>query len=78
MKTAVSVPEEVFRRAETLARRLKLSRSELYSRALREYVARNAPDAVTDALNRVCADLGHGADAFVSRAARRVIEASEW
>ena len=44
MKTAVSVPDEVFQRAERLAKRMKVSRSELYSRALREYLARHAPD----------------------------------
>ena len=44
MKTAVSVPNEVFERAERLAKRLEVSRSELYSRALREYLSRHAPD----------------------------------
>ncbi|MBW2720031.1 MAG: ribbon-helix-helix protein, CopG family [Deltaproteobacteria bacterium] len=43
MKTAVSVPNEVFERAERLAKRLKVSRSELYSRALREYLAQLIP-----------------------------------
>jgi metal-responsive CopG/Arc/MetJ family transcriptional regulator len=36
MKTAISIPDDVFAAAERLARRLKKSRSELYSRALRE------------------------------------------
>ncbi|PYT05293.1 MAG: hypothetical protein DMF60_12445, partial [Acidobacteria bacterium] len=44
MKTAVSIPDEVFEKAERLARRMKKSRSELFSRALDEYVARHAPD----------------------------------
>ena len=54
MKTAISVPDEVFAEAERLARVLKKSRSQLYSHALREYVARHAADQVTETLNRVC------------------------
>ena len=78
MKTAVSIPDEVFAKAERLARRSRRSRSELFSAALSEYVARHAPDEVTDAMNRVCADVGEQADGFVAAAGRRVLERSEW
>ncbi len=78
MKTAVSVPDEVFRGAERLAQRMKKSRSQLYSDAIKEYVARHAREEVTDAMNRVCAQLGESTDGFVSLAARRVLESSEW
>jgi metal-responsive CopG/Arc/MetJ family transcriptional regulator len=62
MKTAVSIPDEIFERAETLAHRAKRSRSEVYSCALREYVARHAPDSVTEAMNRVLDDVKDPAD----------------
>ena len=78
MKTAVSVPNEIFKRAERLAKRLKLSRSELYSRALREYLARHAPDEVTEALNALCEELDTGAEEFTREAGRRVLEESDW
>ena len=58
MKTAVSIPEDVFEQAEQLARRTKKSRSRLYSDALPEYVAGHAADEVTEAMNRVCAEVG--------------------
>ena len=58
MKTAISIPDDVFEVAEQLARRTKKSRSQLFSDAVREYVARHASDEVTDAMDRVCADLG--------------------
>jgi metal-responsive CopG/Arc/MetJ family transcriptional regulator len=48
MKAAVSIPDEVLAKAERLARRSKRSRSELFSAALSEYVARHAPDEVTE------------------------------
>jgi len=78
MKTAVSIPDEVFEEAERLARRTKKSRSQLFSDALKEYVARHAPEDVTDAMNRVCAEVGDPVDEFVSSASRRVLERSEW
>jgi metal-responsive CopG/Arc/MetJ family transcriptional regulator len=78
MKTAVSIPDEVFAKAERLARRTGKSRSEVFSHALREYVARHAPDEVTEAMDRVCAQVGKQQDRFVATAARRVLERSEW
>jgi metal-responsive CopG/Arc/MetJ family transcriptional regulator len=78
MKTAISVPDEVFEEAERLARRMKKSRSELYSRALAEYVARHSPDHVTEAMDRICAELGAHPDEFVSAASRRILKRSQW
>lgn len=78
MKTAVSVPDDVFERAERLAKREGRSRSEVYSSALREYVARHAPDEVADALDRVIAEVGDGSDPFVTTAGRRILTATEW
>lgn len=78
MKTAVSIPDEVFEKAERLARRSKRSRSQLFSAALSEYIARHAPDEVTESMNRVCEKVGEHADAFVTTASRRVLERSEW
>ncbi len=78
MKTAVSIPDEVYEGAERLARRTKKSRSRLFSEALREYLARHAPDEVTEAMNRACAEAGKAKDPFVSSAARRILERSEW
>lgn len=78
MKTAVSIPDDVFERAERLARRGGRSRSELFAAALREYMDRHAPDEVTEAMDRVCATLGAQDDAFVGGAARRVLERTEW
>jgi metal-responsive CopG/Arc/MetJ family transcriptional regulator len=78
MKTAVSLPDDVFREAERQARRARKSRSQLYAEALSEYLARHAPDEVTEAMNRVVDQLEQPTDPFVSSAARRVLERSEW
>lgn len=78
MKIAVSIPDDVFQRAEAWARRVRKSRSEVYARALREYVSRHAPDEVTDAMDRVCEAVGDQEEPFVAAASRRVLKRSEW
>ena len=78
MKTAVSIPDEVFEGAERLARRTKRSRSRLFSDALKEYLARYSPDKITEAMNRACTEIGDTKDAFTSTAARRVLVKGEW
>ena len=77
MKTAVSIPDGLFARAERLAKSARRSRSELYAAALDEYVARHAPDEVTDTMNRVCDDVGEEAD-FLTAAARQTLYRVEW
>lgn len=77
MKTAVSLPDEVFEGAERLARKLGRSRSELYREALIEYVARHTPAEVTEALDRVVEEIGTEPEGRRS-AARRILERSEW
>jgi metal-responsive CopG/Arc/MetJ family transcriptional regulator len=78
MKTAVSIPDEVFEEADRLARNLKTSRSNLYSRALKEFLARHAPDSITDAMNRACAAVGQPSTEFVRKSAKRTLERTEW
>ena len=82
MKTAVSIPDDVFQGAERLARDTRKSRSKVYADALREYLVRHAPEQVTEAMDRVCLELegeyGGKPDDFVSMAARRVLERTEW
>ncbi len=82
MKTAVSIPDDVFEGAERLARRTKKSRSQVFSDAIREYVARHSDDEVAEAMNRVCAEVGDTAgdtkDKFVTAAARRILQQVEW
>ena len=78
MKTAVSVPDDVFERAERLARRENRSRSDVYSAALREYVARYSADEVAEALDRVVSEVGEGIDPFVTAAGRQILESTDW
>lgn len=78
MKIAISLPDALFRAAEQHARYARTSRSQLYAEALAESLARHAPDEVTAAMNRVADELASAPDPFVTQAARRVLDRSEW
>jgi metal-responsive CopG/Arc/MetJ family transcriptional regulator len=77
MKTAISVPDRIFAEAERLARRLKNSRSQIYTEAVTEYIARHDPEAMTEAMNRVCEAVDTYPDPAISAAAIRVLESVE-
>ena len=53
MKTAISLPDLLFEAAERLARRMGISRSELFQRAVQAFLRDNRNDGVTEALNRI-------------------------
>jgi metal-responsive CopG/Arc/MetJ family transcriptional regulator len=78
MKTAISLPDKVFQQAESYARRSKKTRSRLYSEALSEYLARHAPDDITESMNKVCDSIGTTPDSFSSRAASILLTKESW
>ena len=78
MKTAVSIPDAIFEQAERFARRAKRSRSQLFSDALEEYLARHSPDEITDAMNRVIDVTGDAVDPFTAAASQRALAKVEW
>ena len=53
MKTAISIPDPLFKATERLARQLRVSRSEVFQRAVRAFVQDHDDAAVTTALNEV-------------------------
>jgi metal-responsive CopG/Arc/MetJ family transcriptional regulator len=78
MEVAVSIPDDVFAEAEALAKRLKSSRSEMYSRALGEFIGHHAPDRVTELMNDVVREVSPEPDAFSVAAGRQVLKKTEW
>ncbi len=67
MKTAISIPDEVFAEAEAEARRLGLSRSGLYARAIAEFVEKNRGIGVREALDSVYASEESEVDEALAR-----------
>ncbi len=78
MKTAVSLPDDLFRKTDRLAKQLKLSRSGLIATALRQFMARRDEDAITEQMNRVCAEVDTRPDPWLRRAAVRTLTRESW
>lgn len=78
MKTALSIPDDVFNRAERLARRLHTSRSQLYTRALADFVVQHEDDQITSTMNEVIREVGSDVDRFTRRAASQALRQVEW
>jgi metal-responsive CopG/Arc/MetJ family transcriptional regulator len=78
MKTAISLPKDVFEKADRLAKRVRKSRSQLYCEAIREYVARHSPDELTEALDRVIEENGQPEGGFVQQAGGQTLTRVEW
>lgn len=78
MKTAISLPDDVFNEAERFARRSRKTRSQLYAEAITEYLARHAPDDITERVNRVCDKIGTEQDSFATEAARQLLSKETW
>jgi predicted transcriptional regulator len=78
MKTAVSVPNDVYEQAEEFARRTGRSRSEIYSTALRDYLAHHQPMPVTSAMDQALDAIDPEPDPFLDSAARETLARAEW
>jgi hypothetical protein len=80
MKTAISIPDDVFREAERAAKRLGMSRSELFTRAAVEFLSAHPPDDLTASYNAAFSD--DETDERLSgsrrRAARAALRKIEW
>jgi metal-responsive CopG/Arc/MetJ family transcriptional regulator len=53
MKVAISIPDAVFKEAEQASKRLRISRSRLYSQAVEEFVKKHRGQSVSEALRAV-------------------------
>ena len=78
MKTAISLPDELFLSANELAVRQGVSRSELYATAVSEHLAKHRDKDVTSKLNEVHADESSGLDPALRAAQARSVSSSNW
>ena len=78
MKTAISLPDDLFASADALARRLGMSRSGLFAAALAEFVAKHKSSKISERLDTVYAAEESRLDAATSRSQRKVIRRAEW
>lgn len=78
MKTAISIPDDLFEAADALARKLGVTRSRLIALALAEYVARNRSARVTERLDAVYGAEESRLDPAARSAQRRLLGSNEW
>ena len=78
MKTAISIPDPIFHSAEVMAQHLSISRSELFTKAMSEYLNNHQYDDVTDVLNRVYAKNESSIDQELVSMQLNFIEKEEW
>ena len=78
MKVAVSVPDPLFRDAERVSRRLRVPRSQLYSRALEAYVRQHSGEEITRKLNAVLAKIGTEPDPGWENPGLEVLRREKW
>lgn len=78
MKTAISLPDDLFASAEALAERLGVSRSRLIATALAEFVAKHQGRKVTERLDALYATEASALDPDVRRAQVRGLTADVW
>jgi len=78
MKTAISIPDAIFEVAEKLANLLGISRSQLYTTAVLEYIREHQHDGVTDKLNEVYAKEPSGLDPVSQALQYSTLEKGEW
>ena len=57
VKTAISLPEPLFERADAFARQQRISRSQLFARAVEEFLRHHESQALLESLNRVYEDV---------------------
>lgn len=78
MKTAISIPDEVFEAADRTARKLGVSRSELYATAVHEFVERHRVEDVTAKLNEVYSSTRSDLDDHLSQLQRQLLAKESW
>jgi len=75
VKVAISLPDELFVAADVAASQLSISRSQLYARALEQFLADRGSDPVTEKLDELADETRGNAGAD---AGRRLIETGMW
>ena len=78
MKTAISIPDPLFKEAEAAAKDLGLSRSKLIQTALEEFLGRRRDEEVTAALNRSLAKHPDEIDPFLQQFVLEGMKQTEW
>lgn len=78
MKTAISIPDDIYQTAEQLARQRHVSRSALFVDAMSEFIERHRHDDVTERLNKVYSQTPSTLDPILRKMQSRSIPREQW
>lgn len=78
MKTAISIPDSIFQAAESMAHNLNISRSELFTTAVSEFMDTHKNDDVTKSLNSIYGNTSSKLDPELSLMQKNSIEQEKW
>lgn len=78
MKVAISVPDPVFQAAERVSKRLRVSRSQLYARAVEAYVKEHSGEEITRRLNEVYSKMTSRLDPAWEAVTLEVLRGEKW
>ena len=78
MKVAVSIPDQIFREAERISRRIRLPRSQFYAHALEAYVRERSGEEITERLNEVYAKRSSKLDPAAEALSLEVLRREKW
>ncbi|MFM6828405.1 MAG: CopG family ribbon-helix-helix protein [Dolichospermum sp.] len=78
MKTAISLPDPVFEEAESLARQLGVSRSELYTKALKAYLRKYNRDQILGKLNQIYSEESSELDPVLAKIQFMSLPSEDW
>ncbi|MFH1288716.1 MAG: hypothetical protein ABII25_08495 [bacterium] len=78
MKTVISIPNNLFRNAEMAARKLKMSRSRMFSEAIEEYLENHTQSQIMEKLNLVYTTEKSKLDNSILRMQIQSIDKEEW
>ena len=79
MKTAISIPDHLFEAADRVARRLGISRSELYQRAVARFLEQQSGEVVREALDTVYGKQSNrDLDPLIKAAGEHLLADEDW
>ena len=78
MKTAVSLPDELFIRVENKAKRLGVSRSRLFAIALEEYLQESDNEDTTNRLNEIHDTQSNSLDSEIAKMQHASVDNESW
>lgn len=78
MKVALSIPDDLFETAESVCKRLGVSRSRLYATALAEFLAKHRGRKITERLDAVYVSENSRLDSATRRAQKRSLTTDSW